>query len=455
MVRSVRNNGGLMAKNLPVVTIVGRQNVGKSTLFNALIQQKKAIVDPMPGLTRDILSCAVTHDEAAFMLCDTPGLDIRDPSQLSQTILENTKAFLGTSSVIILLFENPAPSSFDYELSDIVRKLSLPTIVAVNKMDSAEEYENLSNFYEMGFSEVLPLAAQSRTNMGLLLDAIVRELPVRRQAAAESDMRIAIVGRPNCGKSTLLNSLTGFTRSVVSDVPGTTRDSVDEELTFQGRRLTVIDTAGIRRKSKITENVDFYSVTRTRDSIRRADVVVHLIDAQAGLTETDKKISDEILTAHKPLIIAINKWDAIEKDTKTFQAFKEKLVFQFYRAGDFPIISISAKEKQRIHKLLELAMDLNDRANTRIDTPRLNKIMEGIQRSRRLPLLGDTLKIYYITQTESRPPKFKLFVNRPELFRKDVVRFLEKELQNQLGATGIPMVLIIEGKKRDNARRGR
>jgi len=445
-----------MAKNLPVVTIVGRQNVGKSTLFNALIRQKKAIVDAMPGLTRDVLSCAVTHDDASFMLCDTPGLDIRDSSELSQAILDNARAFLETSSVIILLFENPGPESFDHDLAEIVRKLPIPAIVAVNKMDSASEYENLSNFYEMGYSEVLPISAISRVNVGLLLDAIVRDLPVRRRTAAESDMKIAIVGRPNSGKSSLLNSFAGFTRSVVSDVPGTTRDSVDEELAFQGKRLTIIDTAGIRRKSKIVKDVDFYSVTRTRESIRRAHVVIHLIDATAGLTETDKKISDEILTAHKPLIIAINKWDAVEdKDAKTFKAFKDRLVFQFYRAGDFPIISISAKEKQRIHKLLEMSVELFERASARIETPRLNRIIEAIQRSHRVPKLGETLKIYYITQTESRPPRFKIFVNRPELFRQDVIRFLEKELQAQLGAIGIPVVLTIEGKKRDRPKRTR
>jgi GTP-binding protein len=261
-------------------------------------------------------------------------------------------------------------------------------------------------------------------------------------------MRIAIVGRPNSGKSTLLNALIGYTRSIVSDIPGTTRDSVDEDFSFHGKLITMIDTAGIRKKSRITEDVDFYSLTRAIDSIRRCDVVVHLIDAEAGLTETDKKISDEILEAHKPLIIAINKWDAVEKNHKTFDEFRDRLIFRYYRAGDFPIISISAAQKLRIHKLITTALTLHERASKRIETPKINKIIEDIQKSHRIPTLGDRLKIYYITQTESRPPKFRLFVNNPDLFRKDVLRSIEKTLQSSLDLAGIPIVLLLEGKKK-------
>ncbi len=436
-----------MTKRPPIVTIVGRQNVGKSTLFNALIRQKKAIVDATPGLTRDIITYDVHHGDASFTLCDTPGLDISDSSELSQAILENARIFLEKSSVIVLLLENPAPSSFDVDLIGIVRKMSLPTIIAVNKMDTTSDFENLSNFYELGFNDILPISALNRVNIGLMLDKIVDQLPVRRLSKGESHMKIAIVGRPNSGKSTLLNSLIGYSRSIVSDIPGTTRDAVDEDFIFYGKKITVIDTAGIRKKSRIKENVDYYSLTRAVESIRRCDVVVHLIDACAGLTETDVKISDEILAAHKPLIIAINKWDAIEKHDKTFDEFKDRLIFKYYRAEDFPIISISARDKLRIHKLVTTALDLHDRASRRIETPRLNKIIEGIQKSHRVPTLGDRLKIYYITQTESMPPKFRLFVNNAELFRKDVVRHLEKALQANLDLKGIPVVLMLEGRK--------
>ncbi len=437
-----------MTASVPIVSIVGRQNVGKSTLFNSLIRRKKSIVDAMPGLTRDVISFRLTHREASFVLCDTPGLDLSDPSELSRAILENARSFLRRSAVIILLLENPAPSSFDHSLADLVRRLGIPSIIAVNKMDRGSDYENLSNFYELGFDDILPISALRRDNLGLMLDKIYERLPVKRLHTADPDLRIAIAGRPNSGKSTLLNALIGYERSVVSSVPGTTRDSVDEDFVFHGRRITVIDTAGMRRKSRISENVDFYSHARTIESIARSNVVLHLLDAGEGLTETDKKIADEVIRARKPFIIAINKWDMIEKDRDTFREYREKLEYKFYRAADFPVISISARDRLRIHRLITTALELHDKAALRIATPRLNKIVEDIQRSHRIPSLGGRLKIYYITQTSSDPPHFKVFVNNPELFRRDVVRHLEKALQASFDLKGVPLVLSLEGRRR-------
>lgn len=437
-----------MQEKLPIVTIIGRQNVGKSTLFNSLIRQKKAIVDSEPGLTRDIISCRVNRETHSYLLCDTPGMDIKDSSDLSRAILKNATEFLSKSSVIILLLENPAPMPFDFELAEMVRKLSIPKIIAVNKMDSTKDFENLNNFYEIGFNDILPISSHGRVNLNLLLDKISEQLPVKKLSSTESDCRIAIVGRPNSGKSTLLNSFLGYSRSMVSDIPGTTRDSVDEDFTFNNKRITVIDTAGIRRKSRINENIDYYSLTRTVESIKRSDVIIHLIDASVGLTETDKKISDEIIKARKPLVIAINKWDSIEKDHKTFDEFKDKLIFKYYRAEDFPIISISAKEKQRIHKLVTIALELSEKSSRRIETARLNKIVQAIQKSHRVPMLGERLKIYYMTQTESNPPQFKVFVNNAENFKKDIIRYLVKELQSSLDLKGIPIHIDIEGKKK-------
>lgn len=438
----------IMTKTLPIVTIVGRQNVGKSTLFNALIGEKKAIVDASPGLTRDILTFHVRHGDASFTLSDTPGLDLRDTAGLSRSILENAKRYLERSSVIILLLENPYPASFDLDLADLVRKLSIPTVIAVNKMDHPEDLENMSHFYEMGYSDILPLSALKKKNLDLLLDKITGLLPAKKDAPADPDIKIAIVGRPNSGKSTLLNAFIGYDRSLVSDIPGTTRDAVDEDFLFQGRKIRIIDTAGIRRKSRITEDVDFYSLTRALDSIRKCDVAVHLIDAEAGLTEADKKISDEILKARKPIIIAINKWDVIAKDHKTFEAYRDRVIFQFYRAEDFPILSISAKNRQRIHKLITTALELGEKSRKRIETSKLNRIIADIQKLHRLPLLGDRIKIYYATQIDTVPPQFKFFVNNQELFRKDTVRYLEKFLQKSLDLSGIPIIIQIEGKKK-------
>lgn len=437
-----------MKDKLPIVTIIGRQNVGKSTLFNALIKEKKAIVDSHPGLTRDILSCTASHGSILFALTDTPGLDLPSSSELSAPIIDNARRHLESSSVLILLLENPAPHSYDMDLADSVRKLSIPTIIAVNKMDSNNELENMVNFYEMGFNDILPISALRNFNLKLLLDKTVELLPHRKTSILEPDLKISIVGRPNSGKSTLLNSLIGYERSIVSDIPGTTRDSVDEVFAFNRKKIQVIDTAGIRRKSKITDKVEFYSLTRTLESIIKADVVIHLVDAAIGLTETDKKIADEILKAYKPMIIAINKWDSIEKDDKTFRNFKDKLIFKFYRAEDFPIISISAINKTRIHKIIKTAAELAEKAKKRIETPKLNKIISDLQDSSRLPQLGNRIRIYYATQINTVPPKFKFFVNNSEFFRKDTVRYFEKALKKEFDLHGIPVIIEIEDKKK-------
>ncbi len=432
---------------MPIVAIAGRRNVGKSTLFNALVREKRAIVDAVPGLTRDVISCTADAGGVLFTLADTPGLDLPGASELSAPILENARAHLARAAVIVLLMEPPAPESYDHDLAALVRKLGVPCIAVVNKIDSSREMEHVSNFYELGFAEIVPLSAKNRMNTGLLMEKIAGLLPVKKTAVREPDMKLALVGKPNSGKSTLMNSLLGYSRSVVSDLPGTTRDAVDEEFTFHGRNISIIDTAGMRKKSRIQENIEYYSLTRTLDSIRKADVTIHLVDATAGLTDTDKKISDEILAIGRPVIIAVNKWDAIEKDHKTFDEFRDKIERSFYRARDFPIISISAKNRQRTHRLIEAALDLYERARTRIDTPRLNRVLATLQGSGRVPQMGD-IRIYYATQIPAAVPVFKLFVNKPDLFRKDVLRYFEKSLQKELGLEGVPVLLQVEGKKK-------
>jgi GTP-binding protein len=437
-----------MKEQAPIVTIVGRQNVGKSTLFNALIKEKKAIVDSHPGLTRDILSYTVSHKSCTFILSDTPGLDIKDSTELSRSILENAKVYLGRSSLIILLLENPTPAPFDFQLMDIVRKLSLPIITVVNKMDNPDDLENMLNFYETGFNDIIPISALGRFNLQLLLDKIYDLLPVKKGPIADPDCRIAIVGRPNSGKSTLLNAFLGYTRALVSEIPGTTRDAVDDEFYYHKKKIQVIDTAGVRKKTKVKEAIEYYSMTRTAAAIHRSDVSIHLVDACAGLTELDIKISDEIQKAKKPIIIALNKWDAVPKNTKTLKEYTDLLTFKFYKAVDFPIIAISAKEKQRLHRIIDTALDLKERASRKIETVMLNKLLAKLQNSQRLPQFGETIKIYYATQTGTAPPKFTFFVNNPKYFRADVLRYFEKTFQREFDLAGIPIVFHLEGKKR-------
>lgn len=437
-----------MKKKLPVVAIVGRQNVGKSTLFNAIAGKRHAIVDEHPGLTRDILFREITYGDASFLLSDTPGLDLAGKDELSEKILALAHKQLEESTAVILLLENPGPEAFDYRLVELVRQSNIPSIIAVNKMDNEEDFPNLSNFYEMGLPDIIPVSALRKKNIALLLEKIAAILPKASPSRDQIDVRIAIVGRPNSGKSTLLNAIVGYERSVVSDVPGTTRDTVDEDIRFHGKLIRFLDTAGMRRKRNISEAIEYYSISRTIEAIRRCDVAIHLIDATVGLTENDKKISDEILKWRKCPIIALNKWDAIEKNDKTFAEYKDKISFKYYRASDFPIISISAREKQRVHKLITTAIEIHQKSLKQIPTAELNRAIEQAFRTQKHPVLGNAVKIYYATQTGTAPPKFRLFTNNTEMLkRKDLLRYLEKMFKDALGLEGVPIFFEIEGRK--------
>ncbi len=442
-----------MSFNLPIVSIIGRRNVGKSTLFNLLIKNKQAIVGDVPGLTRDILNCVVQLDEKSFVLSDTPGLDLPSESELSNDIITNAINHLKKSSVIILLFENPLLQNYDHELINITRKLNVPVIIAVNKMDNIEDYANMSNFYELGIAELLPISSKFNRNIDMLMDKIVSFLPLKNPQI-NIDVKIAIVGKPNAGKSTLLNSFMGFERALVSDIPGTTRDIVNDVFAFENKKIEVIDTAGIRRKGKIKDAVEYFSLTRTLTAISGCDVVLHLIDAIDGITETDKKITDEIMKARRPIIIVINKWDMLEKDNKTIDDYKSYLSHTFFKTNDFPVISVSAKDKVRINKLLKTACELAENTKKKIETSKLNKLLQRLQKFPKLPGLGGTIKIYYASQVDMTPPRFKFFVNSAEKFRTDAVRYFEKEIQKEFNLKGIPIEIEIIGKpKRDSSGR--
>ncbi len=435
----------------PFVAIVGRRNVGKSTLFNALVRKKVAIVDNHPGLTRDVITCRMDYEGRSFILTDTPGLDLPADEELSEAILKSAYTALEKCSVIILLLENPSLEPFDHDLLKIVRKTGKPVIVAVNKMDTGDEYENMDNFYELGVSDIIPVSAKRRTNLEMMLDAVIVHLP-ERKSEFHVDIKIAFVGKPNAGKSTLLNSYIGFDRSVVSEVPGTTRDAVNEHFTFYGKTIEVIDTAGLRKRSKVKGDVEFFSLTRSIRSIEECDVVIHLIDAEQGITDTDKKIADEIVKANKPIIIAVNKWDLMKKDTNTFNEYIKNLKIRFYRTTDFPVISISAREKQRIHKLMQKAVELFEASKIHIDTGKLNREIERIVRSGRLPKFGNDMKVFYAAQLQQSPPVFKMFVNDTSKFRTDTIRFFQKEFIKLLGIKGVPVKIVLEGKKKSRKR---
>ncbi|PJZ70352.1 ribosome biogenesis GTPase Der [Leptospira perolatii] len=448
----------LKNSNVPVVSIVGRQNVGKSTLFNALLKKKLAITEDYPGVTRDVLQARVLHPEKGldFFLCDTPGLDIENPDNLNEAVLENAFRQLRKSDLVVFLLDFREVTYFDSKLIEIFRKdetlKDVPVLYCVNKVDTPEDEADLEEFYRMGLPEILPISATGRRNLALLLEKIAFLLPKairiigevqdpKDLEKSEYDIRLAIVGKPNSGKSSLLNAICGYERAVVSEVAGTTRDSVDTLIQFDGKKISVIDTAGIRKKSDKAEALEFYSYQRTKKSIQSADVVVHLLDALKGFGDFDKKIVSLLQEEGKPFLVAVNKWDLLpEKDSKSFVVYKKRLVERLPLLKEVPIITLSAKEKLRVHKLMELAYDLAIRSKCKISTSELNQSLRGwMQEAARSFSANRPPKLLYCTQVSVSPFHLILFVNHTENFKSNLLSFLRKKLTEKYNLQGIPI----------------
>lgn len=465
-IKAPRKNAG---DRIPVVSIVGRQNVGKSTLFNALIKKKLAITEDYPGVTRDVLSARIYQEEKDldFYLCDTPGLDIENPDSLSQSILETAYRQLKESDVVVFLLDKNLITPADHGLLDYLRRepavADKPILYCVNKADKELDEFDLEEFYRMGLAEVLPISALGRKNLGLLLEKIKfflsskpgkvwiekisssknKDAPALPVAEEEYEFKLAIVGKPNSGKSSLLNAICGYERAVVSEVAGTTRDSVDTLLEFGEHRLLLTDTAGIRKGSKSAEALEFYSYQRTLKAIESSDLIVHLLDAKKGFGDFDKKITSLLQEKGKPFLIAVNKWDTIEDKTdKTFQEYKRKLYSRFPLLNEVPIITISATEKLRVKKLLDLSFDLASRSKRKVSTSELNKNLRAwMGTAARSFSAHQPPKMLYCTQVSASPFHLILFVNHVEYFKSNLVSFLKKKLTETYGLQGIPVRL--------------
>ncbi|WP_039948157.1 ribosome biogenesis GTPase Der [Leptospira fainei] len=454
-------------RNVPMVSIVGRQNVGKSTLFNSLLKKKLAITEDYPGVTRDVLQARVLNPERGldFHLCDTPGLDIEKPDGLDEAILENAFRQLAQSDLILFLLDLREMTPYDSRLIERFRKdpelNQIPVLYCVNKVDNPEDEEDLDQFYRLGLSEILPISAIGRRNLSLLLEKIAFLLPDAKRYVAKIeadeaakdvsyDFRLAIVGKPNAGKSSLLNALCGYERAVVSEVAGTTRDSVDTSLTFEGKQILITDTAGIRRKADKAEALEFYSYQRTKRSIEASDVVIHLMDALKGFGEFDKKIVSLLQEAGKPFLLAVNKWDAVEdKDTKSFDIYKDKLYSRFPLLKEIQIITLSAKEKQRIHKLMEMTVDLAARAKRKITTSELNQSLRAwMSEAGRSFSANRPPKMLYCTQVSVSPFHLILFVNHIDYFKPNLLSFLKKRLTEKYSLQGIPIRLELRSDRK-------
>ena len=431
------------------VAIVGRPNVGKSTLFNKLVGDRLSIVKDEPGVTRDRLYREMEWLGNKFLLVDTGGLEPRTQDFMMSKIKKQAQVAIDEADVIIFLVDGKAGiTGLDEDVATILRKQDKKVIVAVNKIDNyMKEQENIFEFYGLGFEEVIGISGEHKTNLGDLLDAVVEKFDNKSTKEISEGLSIAILGRPNAGKSSLLNKLLNKERSIVSDIAGTTRDTIDSALKYDGEMYTLIDTAGIRRKSKVEDDIEYYSVLRAMKAIKRADVCVLMLDATELLTDQDKRIAGMIYDERKPIIIAINKWDLIEKNDNSVKEFKELVKADLAFLDYAPIVTISALTGKRTLNILEQAKFINEEYHKKVTTGILNQILAEIVAQNPVPTRkGRAVKLNYGTQISQAPPKFVFFANNPELIHFSYKRYIENKLREYFGFEGCPIDIIFNKK---------
>lgn len=439
-----------MAK--PLVAVVGRPNVGKSTLFNRLAGKRIAIVEDTPGVTRDRIYADAEWQMHSFTLIDTGGIEPHTDDVILAQMRAQALLAMDTADVIVFLVDGRAGlHPADAEVAAMLRRTKKPVVLAVNKLDTMKEDPARFDFYSLGLGEPVGISAEQALGLGDLLDEIVQYFPPPQEESENAAIRIAVVGKPNVGKSSLVNAILGEDRTLVSDIAGTTRDAIDTPFIHNDTAYVIIDTAGIRRKRSVEkETVERYSVIRAFTAVRRADVVVHIIDAVEGLSEQDTKIAGFVEQEGKACVICVNKWDLVEKDTHTLDAMQKKLRQSLLFLPEVPMVFISAKTGQRVDKVLSMVDQVYANASTRITTGTLNDVVnEAISVNEPPSQGGRRFKIYYITQVSVRPPTFVLFVNDPALMHFSYKRYLENALRKAFPFQGTPIRLIVRAKNED------
>ncbi len=435
----------------PLVAIVGRPNVGKSTLFNRIVGKKVSIVEDYEGVTRDRLYCDAEWCGFNFTLIDTGGLEIKSEDKMWRHIREQARIAVEIAEEVIFVVDGKAGmTANDMEVADFLRTSKKPVIVAVNKLDNNEQ-DNLYDFYSLGVGDVVGISAEQSKGIGDLLDLVVENLP-KIQAEQEDDViDVAIVGKPNAGKSSLTNKLLGYERVIVSDIAGTTRDAIDTAFEWNGNKFNIIDTAGIRKKSAVDEGVEQYSVLRSLAAIRRADVVLIVVDAAEGMSEQDIKICGYVHEQGKPSVIVMNKWDAVEKDTYTVNTFNKKMQSDLKFMDYLVPVYVSALTGQRVDKILSLALEVYAQATKRVATGVLNDVItDAIVAVEPPSHNGKKLKVYYVTQSGVCPPTFVFFVNDAKLMHFSYQRYLENTLRKTFEFKGTPIRLVVRNRKEEN-----
>ena len=434
-----------MAK--PIVAVVGRPNVGKSTLFNKIIGKRLSIVDDTPGVTRDRIYGDAEWQGKSLMLIDTGGIEPKTDDIILSSMRNQAKLAIDTSSVIIFVTDlKSGVTAADMDVAAMLQKSGKPIVLCVNKCDKIGETPmEFYEFYNLGLGDPIAVSSVHGHGTGDLLDAVMEHIDDAEFEETDEDViNVAVIGKPNAGKSSLINFISGEERSIVSNIAGTTRDAIDTKVTKDGVNYNFIDTAGLRRKSKVEDNIEKYSVLRAKMAIDRADVCVIMIDGVDGFTEQDSKVAGLALEEGKACIIAVNKWDAVDKDGTTMDAYRKKLMVDFSFMPYAPIIFISAKTGQRVDRLFELIKYVNEQNTMRISTGMLNDILADATARVQPPTdKGKRLKIYYMTQASTKPPTFVCFCNKAELFHFSYQRYLENQIRSTFGLEGTPVRFVI------------
>lgn len=436
----------------PIVAVVGRPNVGKSTLFNRIAKKSVSIVEDIPGVTRDRLYMDAEWLGREFTLIDTGGIELETADKMLNLVRHQAQLAIDEADVILFIADGKVGlTSADEEIATVLRNTRKPVILAVNKIDSQKNVHDVYEFYNLGLGEPIAISAVNMMNLGDLLDQIIEKFPkIEQENDNEDEIKVAVIGRPNVGKSSLVNALIGEERSIVSDIPGTTRDAIDTKLFKDGMYYIFIDTAGMRRKAKIDLPVERYSVIRSLRAVDRADVVLLVIDAVDGVTEQDKKIAGYAHEAGKGCIIIVNKWDLIEKDSKTTLRYTENIRGELAFMQYAPVLYISALTKQRVHRVTELVHYVAEQHAMRIATNVLNQLVTDAVNINPPPSeKGKRLKVLYVTQANIKPPTFVFFVNDPEIMHFSYLRYLENKLREAFGFEGTPLHLVLRGRKEE------
>lgn len=460
-----------MKQKKPVVALVGRPNVGKSTLFNRLVGRRTAIVEDLPGTTRDRLYGDSDWNGVGFVVIDTGGLEApsefaaertpvnvplaTDSAKFVDQVQNQAQLALEEADAIIFVVDGKdGLTAADQDVADVLRAAQKPIFLAVNKTESPQRRLDAVEFWNLGLGEPYPISAYHGDGVGDLLDEVVAVLPPYPFDLEEDEgVRIAIVGRPNVGKSSLLNALIGVERSIVSDVPGTTRDPIDTQLTYNGQLVTLIDTAGIRRRGKVEQGIEKYSVLRAMRSVDRADVALLVIDAVDGVTAQDAHVAGYVLEKMKSVVVVVNKWDALEKETNTMLEYTKRIRTELKFLDYVPVVYISAKTTQRVHMVLPTALEVAEARKHRLGTSELNHLVRDAYDKVPPPSRGGRpLRIFYATQAEAEPPTFVLFVNDPEMVHFSYERYLENQIRDHYPFSGTPIRIVFRGRSGERER---